>query len=48
MIDWTNLDLVSLNEDTHCGGPNGCEGRKFDGSKKDCQQCLDEAGAVDE
>jgi hypothetical protein len=48
MIDWSDLQQVSLNEDTHCGGPNGCEGRKFDSSKKDCQDCLAEAGAEDE
>jgi hypothetical protein len=37
-----------MNEDTHCGGPNGCESRKFDESKKDCQDCLAEAGAEED
>jgi len=26
--------------DNACGGPNACEGRKFDVSKPDCQDCL--------
>lgn len=48
MIDWSDLDLVSMNEDDHCGGPNACEGRKFDESKEDCQACLNEAGAEED
>ena len=40
MIDWADLEF--------CGGPNGCEGRKYDESKKDCQDCLAEAGAGEE
>lgn len=26
-----------------CGGPKCCEGREFDNSKSDCQECLQEA-----
>lgn len=25
-----------------CGGPKNCEGRKFDNTKTDCQECLRE------
>lgn len=47
-IDWTKLENMDHSEDKNCGGPNACEGRKFDDTKNDCQQCLKESGAEDD
>lgn len=40
-IDWTALSPVTQ-EPNRCGGPNDCEGREYDATQKDCQQCIRE------
>jgi hypothetical protein len=41
MINWSLLEEMKQ-DSNRCGGPNDCENRKFDKTKKDCLECLNE------
>lgn len=41
--DFILFDDLIAREGNFCGGPNACENRKYDETKKDCQDCLSDA-----
>jgi len=37
------IDVNKMSESDICGGPLACVNRRYDKSKKDCQECATEA-----